>query len=94
MSVSIYLLLSPKTPEEPIIFKIPDTSEIKFLQKSSPDLELLSPEEVSHLDLEKGVCFVQSNDDCSDTLLRRPQKVAVRPRTSLHGGETLRSIDN
>jgi hypothetical protein len=56
-------------------------------------LECLSPQQVSNLDLEQGVCFIQTDDDCSDSLLKVPQLLAVRPRCTMHGGETVRSAE-
>jgi hypothetical protein len=74
-----------------MIFKLPDQKAIDYLRKAAPNLSGLSPQKVSNLDLEQGICFVQTDDDCTDTLLRFPQLVAIRPRCTLHGGETIRS---
>lgn len=43
------------------------------------------------LALEKGVCFIQTGDDCTDSLLKVPQLLVVRPRCTRHGGQTTRS---
>jgi hypothetical protein len=55
-----------------------------------PDLERLSPQKVSNLDIEQSACFVQADDDCTDTLLRVPQLLEFRPRCTQHGGATSR----
>ena len=34
---------------------------------------------------------IQTDDDCTDSLLKVPQLLAVRPRCTMHGGETVRS---
>lgn len=74
-----------------LIFKLPSLPAINYVRKAAPNLDCLSPQRVSNLDLEQGVCFLQTDDDCTDSLLRVPQLLAVRPRCTLHGGETVRS---
>lgn len=74
-----------------MIFKIPDQRAINYLRGAAPNLSNLSPYQVSNLNTEAGECFLQSDDDCSDTLLRKPQPFIVRPRCSQHGGATKRS---
>ena len=74
-----------------LIFKLPSLQAINFLRRAAPNLDCLSPQRVSNLDLEQGVCFIQTDDDCTDSLLKVPQLLAVRPRCSQHGGETIRS---
>jgi hypothetical protein len=73
------------------VFKTPNRKAIDCIRKAAPNLECLSPQQVSNLDLEQGVCFVQTDDDCTDSLLKVPQLLAVRPRCTMHGGETVRS---
>jgi hypothetical protein len=73
------------------IFKLPSLQAINFVRKAASNLDCLSPQRVSNLDLEQGVCFVQTDDDCTDTLLKVPQLLAIRPRCTQHGGETVRS---
>ena len=74
-----------------LVFKMPNRKAIDYIRKAAPNLECLSPQRVSNLDLEQGVCFVQTDDDCTDSLLKVPQLLTVRPRCTLHGGETIRS---
>ena|GEM_PF-1155740 len=74
-----------------LIFKTPDQKAIKAIQKAAPNLEALSAQRVSNLDLEQGVCFLQTDDDCTDSLLKIPQLLSIRPRCSMHGGETIRN---
>lgn len=71
------------------VFKMPNRKAIDCIRKAAPNLECLSPQQVSNLDLEQGVCFIQTDDDCTDSLLKVPQLVAVRPRCTMHGGETV-----
>ena len=73
-----------------MIFKLPDRKAINYLRKAAPNLDGLSPQQVSNLNLEQGVCFIQTDDDCTDPLLRNPQLLAVRPRCSQHDGQTIR----
>ena len=73
-----------------MIFKLPSLRAINYVRKAAPNLDGLSPQKVSNLDLEQGVCFVQTDDDSTDTLLRVPQLMVVRPRCTQHGGETVR----
>ena len=75
-----------------LIFKIPTQEAINYLRRAAPNLAALSPQRVSNLDLEKGVCFIQTDDDCSDTVLRVPQLLEVRPRCTQHGGATVRQL--
>jgi len=74
-----------------MIFKITDLKSIKSLRSSAPNLAGLSPIQVSNLNTETGECFLQTDDDCTDTLLKDPQLFSVRPRCSQHGGATKRS---
>lgn len=77
-----------------LIFKLPNAKAINLVRHAAPNLESLSPQKVANLDLEKGVCFVQTDDDCTDILLRTPQALEVRPRCTMHGGNTIRQLDN
>jgi hypothetical protein len=74
-----------------LIFKTPDQKAINAIRKAAPNLAGLSPQQVSNLGLEQGSCFIQSDDDCTDSLLKVPQLMAIRPRCSMHGGETVRN---
>jgi hypothetical protein len=74
-----------------LIFKTSDQKAINSIRKAAPNLESLSAQQVSNLDLEQGVCFIQTDDDCTDSLLKIPQLLAIRPRCSMHGGETVRN---
>lgn len=71
-----------------MIFKLPSDRSISYVRKAAPNLHALSPQQVSNLDLEQGVCLIQTDDDCTDDLLRIPQLLGVRPRCTQHGGET------
>jgi hypothetical protein len=73
-----------------LIFKLPNAKAINYVRHAAPNLESLSPQKVSNLDLEQGVCFVQTDDDCTDSLMRVPQALEVRPRCTMHGGATIR----
>ena len=73
-----------------MIFKLPNARAINYVRKAAPNLDGLSPQKVSNLRLEQGVCFVQTDDDCTDSLLKVPQLLVVRPRCTQHGGETVR----
>jgi hypothetical protein len=75
-----------------LIFKLPNAKAINYVRRSAPNLESLSPQKVSNLDLEQGVCFVQTDDDCTDNLMRVPQALEVRPRCTMHGGSTIRQV--
>lgn len=76
-----------------LIFKLPNAKAIAYVRKAAPNLESLSPQQVSNLDLEHGVCFIQTDDDCTDTLMRVPQALEVRPRCTMHGGSTIRQVE-
>src|SRR5581483_12234486 len=73
-----------------LVFKLPNKKAIDYVRKAAPNPEGLSPQKVSNLDPEQGVCFVQTDDDCSDTLLRVAPLPEVRPRCTPHGGATIR----
>ncbi|GIX04297.1 MAG: hypothetical protein KatS3mg114_0166 [Planctomycetaceae bacterium] len=73
------------------IFKLPSLQAINYVRKAASNLDFLSPQRVSNLDLEQGVCFVQTDADCTDSSLKVPQLLEIRPRCTQHGGETLRS---
>jgi hypothetical protein len=75
------------------IFKLPHEKSINYVRKAAPNLELLARHAVADLGLEEGVCFVQTDDECTDTLLRTPQMLRVRPRCTLHSGTTQRSVE-
>ncbi|MEW4529993.1 topoisomerase DNA-binding C4 zinc finger domain-containing protein [Maioricimonas sp. JC845] len=75
------------------IFKLPNAKAINYVRKAAPNLQGLSPQRVSNLDLEQGLCFIQTDDDCTDVHLRVPQLLEVRPRCTLHGGATIRQVD-
>lgn len=77
-----------------LIFKLPNAKAINYVRHAAPNLESLSPQKVSNLDLEQGVCFVQTDDDCTDSLMRVPQALEVRPRCTMHGGSTIRQGDD
>jgi hypothetical protein len=74
-----------------LIFKLPSLQAINYVRRAASNLDCLSPQKVSNLDLEKGVCFIQTDDDCTDSLLKVPQLLVVRPRCTQHGGQTIRS---
>jgi hypothetical protein len=76
-----------------LIFKLPNAKAINYVRHAAPNLESLSPQKVSNLDLEQGVCFIQTDDDCTDTLMRVPQALEVRPRCTMHGGSTIRQTE-
>jgi hypothetical protein len=73
-----------------LVFKLPNAKAINYVRKAAPFLDGLSPQGVANLDLEQGLCFVQTDDDCTDTLLKVPQQLKIRPRCTLHGGATIR----
>jgi hypothetical protein len=75
-----------------LIFKLPNQKAINTVRKAAPNLASMSPQQVANLGLEEGVCLIQTDDDCTDTLLKVPQMLTVRPRCSQHGGETLRNL--
>jgi DNA helicase HerA-like ATPase len=75
-----------------LIFKLPNQKAINTVRKAAPNLTSMSPQQVANLGLEEGVCLVQTDDDCTDTLLKVPQLLTVRPRCSQHGGETVRNM--
>jgi hypothetical protein len=77
-----------------LVFKLPNAKAINFVRHAAPNLEGLSPQQVANLDLEQGVCFVQTDDDCTDKVLRMPQPLEVRPRCTLHSGGTIRNLNN
>lgn len=76
-----------------LIFKLPNAKAINYVRHAAPNLESLSPQKVSNLDLEQGVCYVQTDDDCTDTMMRVPQALEVRPRCTMHGGATIRQTE-
>ena len=76
-----------------LIFKLPNAKAIAYVRKAAPNLESLSPQKVSNLDLEHGVCFIQTDDDCTDILMRVPQALEVRQRCTMHGGSTIRQLE-
>lgn len=73
-----------------ILFKLPHAKGVQYLRRMAANLSGLSDQELANLDLEQGKCLVQTDDDCSDELLRRPQLMQVRPRLTMHGGATIR----
>ncbi|MGF1583057.1 MAG: topoisomerase DNA-binding C4 zinc finger domain-containing protein [Gemmataceae bacterium] len=73
-----------------LIFKLPNAKAINYVRHAAPNLEGLSPQRVANLDLEQGLCFIQTDDDCTDEMLRVPQQLEVRPRCTMHGGSTVR----
>ena len=75
-----------------LIFKLPDQKAINTVRRAAPNLDSLSPQQVSRLGLEAGMCLIQTDDDCTDPLLSVPQLMTIRPRCSQHGGETLRNV--
>ena len=77
-----------------LIFKLPNTKAISYVRNAAPNLDSLSLQKVSNLDLEQGLCFVQSDDDCTDKLMRVPQALEVRPRCTMHGGSTIRQVED
>jgi hypothetical protein len=76
-----------------LIFKLPNAKAINYVRHAAPNLESLSPQKVANLDLEQGVCFIQTDDDCTDAVMRVPQTLEVRPRCTMHGGSTIRQTD-
>jgi len=74
------------------IFKLPSRKALQYLKKAAHNLSTLSESQMSNLELEKGVCFVQSDDRKSDSTLRYPQELDVRPRCTMHGGQTIRNV--
>lgn len=74
------------------IFKIPDQAEIEYLRNMTPSLQALAAQAVANLGLEQGACFLQTDDECSDARLRSPQIIRMRPRCSLHAGQTVRQV--
>ena len=77
-----------------LIFKLPNAKAINYVRNSAPNLNSLSPQSVANLNLEQGVCFIQTDDDCTDSYLRDPQALLVRPRCSLHSGATIRQTES
>ncbi|MCB9925598.1 MAG: hypothetical protein H6822_25835 [Planctomycetaceae bacterium] len=75
-----------------LIFKLPQAKSVAYLRRAASNLDSLSPQRVSNLDLEKGLCLIQTDDDCTDATLRSPQLLNVRPRFTQHGGTTVRQI--
>jgi hypothetical protein len=73
-----------------LIFKLPSAKAINYVRNAAPNLDGLSPHKVTDLGLEAGLCFVQTDDDCTDPILKVPQELEIRPRCSLHGGATVR----
>jgi DNA helicase HerA-like ATPase len=74
------------------IFKLPTAKAINYLRKVASNLKMLSVERVANLGLEQGVCFIQTDHDCTDTSLSIPQLLEIRPRCSLHGGATVTQV--
>lgn len=75
-----------------LIFKLPNQKAINYVRRAAPNLEGLSPQRVANLDLEQGLCFIQTDDDCTNDLLRVPQALEVRPRCTMHDGSTIRQV--
>lgn len=73
------------------IFQLPTDKAITYLKRSAPNLKSLSGQQVANLGLERGTCFVQTDNDCSSPDLRSPQLLEIRPRCSQHGGATIRN---
>ncbi|HEX6985076.1 MAG TPA: hypothetical protein VF170_06845, partial [Planctomycetaceae bacterium] len=73
-----------------LIFKLPSGKAIACVRSAAPNLATLSPRQLSDLGLEQGVCFVQSDDDCTDPSLKIGQLLEIRPRCTQHGGATVR----
>ena len=73
-----------------MIFKIPSQKAINHIRRAAPNLASLSPQMVTNLDLEQGICLIQTDDDCSDPIVKVPQLLLVRPRCTQHGGQTVR----
>jgi hypothetical protein len=76
-----------------LIFKLPSLKAITYVRHAAPNLESLSPRKVSNLNLEQGVCFVQTDDDCTDTSMQVPHILEIRPRCTMHGGSTIRQVE-
>jgi hypothetical protein len=76
-----------------LIFNLPTGAAINHLRRAAPNLAALTAQQVSNLDLEQGMGFIQSDDDCSDPLLRTPQLIAIRPRCTQHGGASVRQLE-
>jgi hypothetical protein len=75
-----------------LVFKLASGKSINTLKKAAPNLQALSPNMVSNLKLERGLCLIQSDDEVSDSVLQVPQLLQVRPRCTRHGGETVRNL--
>ena len=75
-----------------LIFELPDLKAINTVRRAAPNLDSISPQQVSRLGLEAGMCLIQTDDDCTDPLLSVPQLITIRPRYSQHGGKTLRNV--
>jgi hypothetical protein len=74
-----------------LVFKLTDKKGIDLLRKSVPNLEGLSAQQVANLSLGEGECVVETDDDCTDPVLKVPQLMRVRPRCSQHGGAAVRN---
>jgi hypothetical protein len=72
-----------------LIFKLTAQESLAYLKSQSVNLKGLDNGIVGNLDLEQGVCFVQSDDSVSDECLKSPQRLLVRPRCTQHGGATV-----
>ncbi len=73
-----------------LIFKLPTAKAINYVRNAAPNLQSLSSQKVSTLEMEQGVCFIQTDEGCTDPLMKVPQLLEVRPRCTMHGGSTIR----
>ncbi|MCL6502378.1 MAG: hypothetical protein K6T86_06800 [Pirellulales bacterium] len=69
-----------------LMFKLPSGTSVDFVRRAVPNLECLWSQQLSNLELEQGLCYLQTDDDCTDALLRVPQLLSIRPRCAGHGG--------
>jgi hypothetical protein len=74
-----------------LMFQLPSGISVDFVRRAVPNLECLWSQQLSNLELEQGLGYLQTDDDCTDTLLRVPQLLSIRPRCTGHGGATTRS---
>ena len=75
------------------VAQLPNANAINYVRRAAPNLASLSPQKISNLDLEQGMCFVQTDDSCTDDIMQTPQALEIRPRCTLHGGATIRQVE-
>jgi len=74
------------------VFKLSTGNSLRYLRRHISDLDALTQRSLADLELESGLCFVQSNDRLIGDELRKPRRLHVRPRVSLHGGATKKHL--